>query len=176
MSADTNTPGISEEYITHLSQEIENRVTKKIFQEFSWAENKISSALLRFDKFLLNSQDLVQSGNDPESFRDTGTRNQEPCEDRSQNDHHLEVDDTENRFAHTVTPEPNASLYMVTGVQKEIPYSAPGTSSGKPKNVCSSSQPQIRICNSPAMVEADHNLFASNNWRVTAKTQTSKTT
>ena len=49
---------------------------------------------------------------------------------------------------------------MVTGVRDEIPYCSPGVSSGKQKKTRSTSQPQFRIENTPATIEADQILLA----------------
>ena len=49
---------------------------------------------------------------------------------------------------------------IVTRVQTEIPYSSPGTSSGKQKKVRSTSQSQFCSENTPATIEADQILLA----------------
>ena len=49
---------------------------------------------------------------------------------------------------------------MVTGVQEEIPYCSPGTSSGKQKKARSPSQPQFRSENILEAIEADQILLA----------------
>ena len=49
---------------------------------------------------------------------------------------------------------------MFTGVQEEIPYCSPGTSSGKQKKARSTSQSQFRSENTPATIEADQILLA----------------
>ena len=49
---------------------------------------------------------------------------------------------------------------MVTGVQEEIPYCSPGTSSGKQKKARSTSQPQFRSENTSATIKADQILLA----------------
>ena len=55
-------PRINEEYITQVSEEIENRVTKKLSQEFSRTESRILGALSKLDEFLLNQQIRTHSG------------------------------------------------------------------------------------------------------------------
>ena len=50
--------------------------------------------------------------------------------------------------------------HMVTGIQEEIPYCSPVTSSGKQKKARSTSQPQLRSENTPATIEADQFLLA----------------
>ena len=49
---------------------------------------------------------------------------------------------------------------MVTGVQEEIPYCSPGSSSGKQKKVHSTGRPQFRSENTPATIDADQILLA----------------
>ena len=62
---------INEEYITQVSEEIEGRVTKKMFQEFSRTESRILGALSQLDEFLLNPQIRTHSGTVPGTFRNT---------------------------------------------------------------------------------------------------------
>ena len=47
-------PRPQEDYITQVSEENEERVTKKLSQEFSRTENRILGALARLDDFLMN--------------------------------------------------------------------------------------------------------------------------
>ena len=55
----SNVPRSQEDYITQVSEGIEERVTKKLSQEFSRTENRILGALARLDDFLMNP--LIQS-------------------------------------------------------------------------------------------------------------------
>ena len=55
-SPNTSVPRINEEYIEHVSEDIEGRVTKKLSQEFSRTESSILGALSKLDEFLLNPQ------------------------------------------------------------------------------------------------------------------------
>ena len=64
-SQNTLNPGIAEEYITHISEEIEGRVTKKLSQGFSRTESRILGALSEFDEFLLNPHVRTNSGTVP---------------------------------------------------------------------------------------------------------------
>ena len=48
-------PGITEEYITQISEEIEGGSLEKLSQEFSRTESRTSCALSNLDEFLLNS-------------------------------------------------------------------------------------------------------------------------
>ena len=60
-------------------------------QEFSRTESRILGALLKLDEFLLSSQNRVQSGTAPETFRNYDREIQEYNEDRSRNDSHAEL-------------------------------------------------------------------------------------
>ena len=55
-SQNTLNPGMAEELITQVSEEIKGRVTKKLSQEFSRTESRILGALSKLDEFLLNPQ------------------------------------------------------------------------------------------------------------------------
>ena len=90
-SRNTSVPRINEEYITHVSEETEGRVTKKLFQEFSRTQSRILRSLSKIDEFLLNPQIRTHSGTVPGTFRNTYVKNQEPNEDRSQDDPHPEA-------------------------------------------------------------------------------------
>ena len=51
-SQNTSVPGISEEYITQVSERIDGRVTKKLSQEFIRTVSRILGALSKLDYFL----------------------------------------------------------------------------------------------------------------------------
>ena len=85
-------PRINEDYITHVQEEIECRVTKKLSQEFSRMESRFLGALSKLDEFLLNPQVRVQSGTVPGTSRSMNIENKEPAEDCSQNDPRSKVD------------------------------------------------------------------------------------
>ena len=90
-SRDTSVPRINEVYITQVSREIEGRVIKKLFQEFSRTEFRIFGALSNLDEFLLNPQIRTHSGTVPGTFRNSNVENQESNEDISQVDLHPQV-------------------------------------------------------------------------------------
>ena len=90
-SQNSSAPGITEEYITQVSEEIEGRVTRKLSQEFSRIESRILGALSKLDKFLLNPQIRTFSGTVPGTFRNADVENHEPSGDLSQNDPYPEV-------------------------------------------------------------------------------------
>ena len=87
-SQNTFVPGMTEEYITQVS---EGRVTKKLFQEFSRTDSRILGALSKLDEFLLKPQVLTCSGTVPGTSRSNGSENREPIGDRSLNDPYPEV-------------------------------------------------------------------------------------
>ena len=106
-SRNTFVPRINEEYITQVSEEIEGRVTRKLFQEFSRTESRILGALSKLDEFLLNQQIRTHSGIVPGTFRNTNVENQEPNEDRSQDDPHPEVGLSVCQSRHSIDSDPD---------------------------------------------------------------------
>ena len=80
-SRNTSVPGINEECITQLFEEIESRVSKKLSLEFSRTESRILGALSKLDEFLLNPQVRTHSGTVPGTFRNTNLENQGTNED-----------------------------------------------------------------------------------------------
>ena len=91
-SLNSPAPGITEEYIALVSEEIEGRITKKLSQEFNRTESRLLGALSKLDEFLSNPQIRTFSGTVPGTFRNADVENQEPSGDRSQNDPHPEVE------------------------------------------------------------------------------------
>ena len=90
-SRNTSVPRTNEEYITQVSDEIEDRVTKKLSKEFSRTESRILGALFNLDEFLLKPQILAHSGNVPGTFQNTNVENQGTNGDDSQSDPHPEA-------------------------------------------------------------------------------------
>ena len=90
-SRNTSVPRSNKEYVTQVSEEIEERVTKKLSQEFSWTESRILDALSKLDEFLLNQQIQTHSRTVPGTFRNTNVENQGTNEDDSQSDPHPEA-------------------------------------------------------------------------------------
>ena len=109
-----NVRGSQEDYIAQVSEEIEGRVTKKLSQEFSRAENHILGALARLDDFLMHPLIQGHSGTTPEASRNVFSINQGTNEYDSQSDPHPEAGllnfGRENRHD------------MVTGVQRECTW------------------------------------------------------
>ena len=50
----SDAPGITEDYIAQVSEEIKGKITNKLSQEFSRTESRILGALSKLDEFLLN--------------------------------------------------------------------------------------------------------------------------
>ena len=82
---------MNEEHITQVSEEIEDRVTKKLSQRYSSTESRILDALSRLDEFLVNQQIRTHSGTVAETFRNTNVDNQGTNDDDSQSDPHPEA-------------------------------------------------------------------------------------
>ena len=88
----TFVPGMTEEYITQVSEKIEGRVTKKLSQDFNRMESRILGALSKLDDFFLNAQVRTFSGTVPGTSRDKDVENREPTGCRFQNDPYPEVE------------------------------------------------------------------------------------
>ena len=91
MAQNSGVPRSQEDYITHVSEEIERRVTKRLSKEFSRTENRILGAVAQLDDFLMNPLLPGHSGTTPEPTRNTTHKNQGTNEDGSQNDLHPEA-------------------------------------------------------------------------------------
>ena len=87
----SNVPRSQEDYKTQVSEEIEERVTEKLSQEFSRTENPLLGALARLDDFLLNPLLQGHSGTTPETSRNVFSINQETNKDDSQSNSHPEA-------------------------------------------------------------------------------------
>ena len=85
-SQNTLDPGMAQDYISQVSEEIERRVTKKLSKEFSRTESRILGALSKLDEFLLNPQVRTCSVAVPATSRNSDSGNREPSGDRSPND------------------------------------------------------------------------------------------
>ena len=82
----SSAPRSQEDFITQVSEEIEERVTKRLSKEFSRTENRILGALARLDDFLMNPLLPGHSGTTPEPSRNALNTSQETNEDDSQID------------------------------------------------------------------------------------------
>ena len=159
-SKNSSAPGITEDYKAQSSEEIEGRVTKKVSQDFNRTEFRILGALSKLHEFLLYPQIRTFSETAPGTFRNADVENLEPSRDHSQNDPHTEMELFACRASNLTNSDLDETSLMVTGVQEEIPYCSPSTSSGKQKKARSTSPPQFRSENSSATIEADQILLA----------------
>ena len=91
-SQNTLDPGMAQEYISKVSDEIEGRVSRKLSKEFSQMESRILGALSKLDDFLLNPQVRTCSGSVPGTSRNNNSKNREPTGARSPNDPHPEAE------------------------------------------------------------------------------------
>ena len=88
----TLNPGMAEEYITQVYEEIEGTVTRKLSQGLSLTESPILGALSTLDEFLLNPQVRTCSVAVPGTSRNNNSENRERTGDRSLNNPCLEVE------------------------------------------------------------------------------------
>ena len=110
-SQNTSIPGITEEFITQVSEEIEGRVTKKLSQKFSRTKSRILGTLFKVDEFLLNPKIRTLSGTAPGTFRNTDVENQEPIGNCFQNDPHPEVEFSAYRTL--INSDPEETSYII---------------------------------------------------------------
>ena len=137
-------PGMAKDYISQVSEEIEDRFIKKLSEEFSRRESRILGALSKFDEFLLNPQVRTCSVAFPGTSMNSNSENREPTGDRLLGDscpktvfsacHSENIDNFEQE-------EPQN---MVSGVHEEGRYCCCETLSGKQKKAGFTSQPQFR--------------------------------
>ena len=172
MAQNSNVPRPQEDYMTQVSDEIEGRVTKKLLQEISRKECRILGALARLDDFLMNPLLQGRSGTNLELSRNSFSVKQGKNEHESQSDPHPEAGLFYKQMTQNSGPEDSHDVVtgareqirnrhdMVTGVQGEVTYCSPITSSGKQKKNRSTSQPQSCSENAPATIEADQILLA----------------
>ena len=84
-------PELTQDYISQVSEEIEGRVTMKLYKEFSKTESHILGALSKLDEFLLNPQVRTCYVAVPGTSRNTNLENRETTGDRSSDDLYPEV-------------------------------------------------------------------------------------
>ena len=120
-SQNTSVPRINKDYSTQVSEEIEGRVTKKLFQEFSRTESRILGGLSKLNEFLLNPEVGTLSRIVPGTSRNTGLENQEAPGDRSQNDCYPDLESSIYQSRNSLQSDPQEASHIVTGVEEEIP-------------------------------------------------------
>ena len=113
MAQNSKVPRSQEDYITQVSEEIEGRATKQLWQEISRTENSIFGALARLDDFLLNPLIQGYSGTAPETSRNAFGNNQATNEDDSQCDPHPEAGIFCNQTTQNSDPEVSHDKYCI---------------------------------------------------------------
>ena len=124
-SQNTIFPGMTEEYITQVSEEIAGRVTKKLSLWFSWTYSRILSALSKLDERLLSPQVRTCSVALPGTSGNNDSENREPAGDRSLNDHHPEVEFSACRISNLTDSDPEETSHRnlfsnVDGSQRQL--------------------------------------------------------
>ena len=113
-------PESTQDYISHFSEEIEGRVTRKLSKEFSRTESRILAALSKLDEFLLNPQVRTCSVAVPGTSRNNNSENRETIGDRSSDHPCPEVRYSSHHSGHLNSPEAEEYPHMVTGATREI--------------------------------------------------------
>ena len=84
-------PELTRDYISQVSEEIEERVTRKLFKEFSKTESRILGALSKLDELLLNPQVRTCSVAVPGTSRNNNSENRETTGDHPSDELYPEV-------------------------------------------------------------------------------------
>ena len=111
LAQNSTAPRSQEDYITQVSEEREEKVTRKLLQEFSRTENRILGALARLDDFFMDPLLQGHSGTTPDTSLNVFDINQETNKDDSQSDPHPEAD--------LLTSGREDRHDMATGIQRE---------------------------------------------------------
>ena len=103
----------------------------------------------------------VQCVGAPETYWNPNRKKQKPNEDRFHKHLHFENGTSICHSPQSLNSDSHGTIYMVTGAHKKIAYCYAGASSVKQqKYLRSSPQFQVHSMNTPAAVDADHNLLA----------------
>ena len=105
LAQNSNATRPQEDYTTQVSEEIEEKVTKRLSKEFSRTEKRILCALARLDDFLMNPLLQGHSGTTPEPSRNALSKSQGTIEDDYQNDPHSEAGLFHGQTAQNSGPE-----------------------------------------------------------------------
>ena len=76
LAQNSNVPRSQEDYITQASEDIEYRVSKKLYREISRTENRTLGVRSRLDDFLMHLLFQDHSGTAPETSRNAWGTNQ----------------------------------------------------------------------------------------------------
>ena len=129
LAQNSKVPSSKEEYINHVVEKNEKRVTTKLSQGFNRTKNCILGELLHFDDFIMNPLTQGHSGTASQSSRIAYGTNQGTNEDDSQSDPHPETGIFQSPTTRNCGPEDGHN--MVMGVHEEVTYCPSSTSSGK---------------------------------------------
>ena len=113
----SSAPRSQEVSITQVTEDIEEKVTKRLSKKYNRTENRILGALARLDILLMNPLLPGCSGTTPEPSRNALNTSQGTNEDNSQNDPHPEAGHFHGQMTQNSGPEEGHD--MVTGVQRE---------------------------------------------------------
>ena len=112
-SQNTSVPGIIEEYITQVSEEIEVNVTKQLSQHNSAGRSLAFCVLClmsNLDEFLFNPQVRTLSGTVPGTSHNNDLENREPTGHRSQSDSRHEVEFSVSRTSNSIDFDPKETV------------------------------------------------------------------
>ena len=107
-------PELTQDYISQVSEEIEGRVTKKLFKEFSKTESRILGALSKLDEFLLNPQVRTCSVAVQGTSKNANSENRETQGDRSSDDPYPEEGYFSHHSGQLNSTETETNSHMVT--------------------------------------------------------------
>ena len=96
---------MAQEYIFQVSEEIEERVTKKLSKNFIRTESRILGALSMLDDFLLKPQARTCPVAVPGTSRNSNSKNWDPTGDRSSDDPCPEVRYSSQHSGNLISPE-----------------------------------------------------------------------
>ena len=126
VAQNSNVPRSQEDYITQVSEEFEERVTKKLSEVFRRTENRILGAIARLDDFLMTPLFQGHSRTAPKTSRNAFRISEGTKEHDSQSDPHPESGIFNNQTTQNSGPEDGHDnrLYLtfnrMTGVASEI--------------------------------------------------------
>ena len=107
-------PELTQDYISQVSEEIEERVTKKLSKEFNKTESRILGALSKLGEFLLNPQVRTCSVAVQGTSRNANSENRETHGDRSSDDPYPEVGYFPHHSGQLNSPEAETISHTVT--------------------------------------------------------------
>ena len=116
-------PGMAQQYISQVSEEIDGRVTKKLSKEHSRMDSRILGASSKLDEFLLNPQVWTCFVAVPGTSRNNNSEKREPTsDDRSLGNPCAQAAFSACHSSSLNYSEQEENHHMLTGVEEEIPY------------------------------------------------------